>query len=116
MAYPRPFGHLMGHNMLLGMLLVIITAAQFLLYERTVGALEQLTLSGIAPLRAFGYVLVVVTVGSPMLFVAGLQHGLSIQGLPLLGTAAANTCLLVLLVRNCCAWIYHRFLMARTTR
>jgi hypothetical protein len=113
---PRSFLYLTDNNTLLFTLFIFISAGQFLLYERIAEPLEQLTSSGIAPLTAFFYVLVVVSVGSPFILFLILKRDLGVWELFLLGTAAANTCLLILLVRNFFVWIRHRFLKARSTK
>lgn len=98
------------NNLLLATLLFFVSSLVFLLYERAARPLEGLTAAGvIAPWRAWLYVAFVSTLGSPLLFLARLQHGVTVESLPLLAATAANTVLLILLARNLLAWIRLRF-------
>jgi hypothetical protein len=98
----------------LAVLFLVFAVIEFLLYDHAVRPLEHLTNSGVPPVTAVFYVACVVTLGSPMLFVTLLQRGVAASDLPLLIAAAANTVILILLVRFFLSWL-HR-LLGKTSR
>lgn len=99
---------LVSNTSVFSSLFLLISVVQFVLYEMKMAPIEQLTLSGIAPMTAFLYVVFAVTIGSPLILLAVLREGVSIQDLPIIITAFANTILLILLIRNFFSWIYSK--------
>jgi TIR domain len=81
-------------------LIAIVSLAQFVLYERATSAIDQLTAGGMNPLTALAYVMIGVTVGSPLILFSVLRRGIGWATLPLVVTAATNSLLFALIVRN----------------
>lgn len=78
--------------------LLAISILQFLLYDQLTSAVDRLIEGGVAPLRAFAYVAIAVSAGSPLILLTVLRGGLSAQELPVLATASLNTLILGLLL------------------
>lgn len=109
---------LAGNNPLLVSLFFFVSALVLALYEQSARPLEKLTppLGITAPWKAWLYVMIASTVGSPLLFLSKVVHGVQAADLPLLAASAANTLLLILLARNLLAWVRFRLLAARASR
>jgi hypothetical protein len=91
----------------------IVTAVQYTLYETTTSAVDSLIQSNVSRLTAYFYVLFATSIGSPILLLTVLKQGASLKMLPLILTAAINSCLLVLMVRNGILYVYRLFIRLR---
>ena len=71
-----------------------LSLLMFWLYERRAAPVEQLIAGGVAPLTAYFYVTIAVTLASPLLALSLMRGGLSLVQLPLLMGSIMNTALL----------------------
>ncbi|MBO0932537.1 toll/interleukin-1 receptor domain-containing protein [Fibrella aquatilis] len=90
-----------------------ISILLLLLYQHLVSPIDELINNGVNSLKAYGYTMFAVTLGSPLLFLSVLQGEITTRELPLLVVALLNSVLLVLLLRNFCFTIYRKWILKK---
>lgn len=82
------------------MYFLAVTAIQFWAYNHQTSAIERLTDNGVSSLQAIVNVLVLSSIGSPLLFLTVLKNGVHVVQIPLLFTSLINTVLILFILRN----------------